>query len=125
LVSVDFFAVPTATFRVLYVFLVLAHERRRVLHFNITDSPSARWAAQQLAEAFPFSHSPRYVLRDRDSIYGLEFQARAGSLGLEQKLIAPRSPVAESFRGAPELRQEMHLVCSSGSKLRPCPFSRC
>jgi putative transposase len=92
LVSVDFFAVPTATFRVLYVFLVLAHERRRVLHFNITDSPSARWTAQQLVEAFPYRHPPPYLLRDRDRIYGLEFQNRASSLGLEQKLIAPRSP---------------------------------
>ncbi len=92
LVSVDFFTVPTATFRVLYVFLVLAHDRRRVLHFNITDSPSARWTAQQFTEAFPYGHPPRYLLRDRDSIYSLEFQARACSLGLEQKLIAPRSP---------------------------------
>ena len=97
LVSVDFFTVPTATFRVLYVFLVLAHERRKVLHFNVTDSPSARWTAQQLTEAFPFCRPPRYVLRDRDSIYGLEFAARAFSLGLEQKLIAARSPWQNPF----------------------------
>jgi putative transposase len=97
LVSVDFFTVPTATFRVLYVFLVLAHDRRKVLHFNITDSPSARWTAQQLTEAFPYGHPPRYLLRDRDSIYGLEFQTRACSLGLEQKLIAPRSPWQNPF----------------------------
>jgi len=58
LVAVDFFVVPTATFRVLYVFLVLAHERRKVLHFNITDSPSAAWTAQQLTEAFPTRKHP-------------------------------------------------------------------
>ena len=68
LVSVDFFAVPTATFRVLYVLLVLAHDRRRVLHCNITNSPSARWTAQPLVGAFPYNHPPRFLLRDRDSI---------------------------------------------------------
>jgi transposase InsO family protein len=92
LVAIDFFAVPTATFRVLYVVLVLAHERRRVLHFNITDSPSADWTARQLLEAFPFSTPPRYLLRDRNAIYGADFVNRVQSLGLEQKLIAPRSP---------------------------------
>ena len=92
LVAVDFLTVPTATFRVLYVFLVLAHERRRVLHFNITDSPSAAWTAQQMVEAFPFGTPPRYLLRDRDGIYGTEFVHHVESLGMEQKLIAPRSP---------------------------------
>jgi len=91
-VAVDFFTVPTATFRILYVFLVLAHERRKVLHFRVTDSPSAVWTAQQLTEAFAYSHPPRYLLRDRDRVYGGAFQARALALGLEEKLIAPRSP---------------------------------
>ena len=97
LVSVDFFTVPTATFRVLYVFLVLAHKRRKVLHFQVTDSPSAAWTAQQLTEAFPFCKPPHYLLRDRDSIYGLEFQTRATALGLEQKLIAARSSWQSPF----------------------------
>jgi transposase InsO family protein len=82
---------------VLYVFLVLAHERRKVLHFNVTDSPSAAWTAQQLSEAFPFCSPPRYLLRDRDSIYGLQFEARARSLGMEQKLIAARWPWQNPF----------------------------
>jgi hypothetical protein len=73
LVSIDFFAVPTATFRVLYVFLVLSHERRSVLHFAVTDHPTAQWTAQQMVEAFPYETAPRYVLRDRDRIYGREF----------------------------------------------------
>jgi len=83
---------PTVTFHVLYVFIVLSHRRRRVLHFNIVESPSASWTAQQLREAFPFTSPPKYLLRDRDSIYGLEFQRRAEALGLEEVRIAPRSP---------------------------------
>jgi len=97
LIAVDFFVVPTATFRVLYVFLVLAHARRKVLHFNITDSPSAAWTAQQLTEAFPYDKPPRYLLRDRDAIYGSEFVQRTLGLGLKQKLIAPRSPWQNPF----------------------------
>ncbi len=92
LIALDFFTVPTATFRVLYLFLLLAHERRKVLHFNVTDCPTAAWAAQQLTEAFPSSHPPRYLLRDRDSVYGLEFKARALALDLQEKLIAPVRP---------------------------------
>lgn len=91
-VSVDFFIVPTLRFHVLYVFLVLSHTRREVLHFNITDAPSARWTAQQLREAFAFRSHPTYLLRDRDSIYGLEFQHVAQTLDLEELRIVPRSP---------------------------------
>jgi len=92
LVSVDFFVVPTATFRILYVFVVLAHERRRVVHFNVTDGPSAKWTGQQLINAFPFDEAPRFLLRDRDRIYGRKFVGRVHSMGIEQVLIAPRSP---------------------------------
>jgi putative transposase len=70
LVSIDFFTVPTIRFQVLYVFLVLAHDRRRILHFNVTAHPTAQWTAQQLREAFPFDQLPRYLLRDRDAIFG-------------------------------------------------------
>ena len=66
----DFFTVPTATFRVLFVFMMLAHERRRIVHFNITEHPTAQWTAQQIVEAFPWETAPRYLLRDRDGIYG-------------------------------------------------------
>jgi putative transposase len=91
-VSVDFFVVPTLRFHVLYVFLVLSHTRRQVLHFNITYAPSARWTAQQLREAFPFTSPPKYLLRDRDGIYGLEFQHVAQTLEFGELRIAPRSP---------------------------------
>jgi hypothetical protein len=73
LVSVDFFTVPTATFRVLFVFVVLAHDRRRVVHFNVTEHPSAEWTAQQIVNAFPWDTAPRYLLRDRDGIFGSYF----------------------------------------------------
>src|ERR1700756_4686358 len=69
-VSVDFFTVPTIRFQLLYVFVVLAHDRRRILHFNVTAHPTAIWAAQQIIEAFPEGTAPRFVVRDRDRIYG-------------------------------------------------------
>ena len=92
LVSIDFFTVPTATFRILYVLLVLSHERRQVVHFNVTENPNATWTAQQIIEAFPFDPAPKYLLRDRDKIYGAKFRSRVQSLGIEEVLTAPRSP---------------------------------
>ena len=92
LVSCDFFIVPTVTFRVLFVFIMLAHERRRIVHFNITQHPTAQWTAQQITEAFPWDTAPCYLLRDRDSIYGTVFQARVKNLGMKEVKIAPRSP---------------------------------
>jgi putative transposase len=92
LASIDFFTVPTATFRVLLVFFVLLHGRRRVLHFNITDHPSAAWTAQQVVEAFPEDTTPGYMIRDRDGIYGGQFRRRIEGIGIEEVLTAPRSP---------------------------------
>ncbi len=74
LASMDFFVVPTASLKVLFVLVVLAHDRRRVVHFNITEQPTAQWTAQQLVEAFPFDEAPRYLLRDGDAIYGQQVQ---------------------------------------------------
>jgi putative transposase len=92
LVSCDFFIVPTATFRVLFVFIILAHDRRRIVHFNITEHPTAQWTAQQIVEAFPWDTTPRYLLRDRDAIYGEPFQQGVKNMGIEEVKIAPRSP---------------------------------
>jgi transposase InsO family protein len=92
LVSCDFFIVPTATLRVLFVFIILAHDRRRIVHFNITEHPTAKWTAQQIVEAFPWDTTPRYLLRDRDAIYGEPFQQRVKNMGIEEVKIAPRSP---------------------------------
>src|SRR5205809_5353924 len=70
LASIDFFAVPTATFRVLFVFVVLSHDRRRIIHVNVTAHPTAVWTRQELREAWPWETAPRFVIRDRDAIYG-------------------------------------------------------
>jgi len=92
LVSVDFLVVPTVSFRILYVFLVLAHERRRVVHFNVTEHPTAEWTAEQLVQAFPWDTAPRYLLRDRDRIYGETFRIQAANMEIGEVLTAPRSP---------------------------------
>ena len=92
LVSIDFFAVPTASLWVLFVLVVLAHHRRRVIHINVTDAPTAQWTGQQLVEAFPWDAAPRYLLRDRDAVYGVVFSNRVHSLGIREVKTAPRSP---------------------------------
>ena len=97
MVSVDFFTVPTVRFQVLYVFLVLAHDRRRILHFGVTAHPTAEWTAQQLREAFPWDSAPRYLLRDRDRIFGKEFVDQVKAQGIKQVLSAPRSPWQRAY----------------------------
>jgi transposase InsO family protein len=97
IVALAFFTVPTVTFRVLFVLIVLAHDRRRVLHFNVTEHPTAQWTGQQLVEAFPWDWAPRYLLRDRDAVYGQAFVRRVTGLGITQVLTAPRSPWQNSY----------------------------
>ena len=92
LVALDFFTVPTVGVKVLFVLIVLAHNRRKVVHFNVTEHPPAQGTAQQFVEAFPWATTPKYLLRDRDAAYGASFQRRVTNLGLEQVLTAPRSP---------------------------------
>src|SRR5437660_5375962 len=97
LVSIDFFTVPTARFRVLFVLVVLAHHRRRVLHFNVTEHPTAVWTTQQLVDAFPDDSAPPYLLRDRDSIYGPPFRQRVKRMRICEVLTAPLSPWQNPF----------------------------
>ena len=97
LVSVDFFTVPTVSFRVLFVFVVLAHHRRRIVHFNVTEHATAAWTGQQMMEAFPEDTAPRYLLRDRDKIYGEDFCQRIRGLSLEEVLSAPASPWQRAY----------------------------
>ena len=92
IVSIDFFTVPTATFRVLYVFLILLNDRREVIHFNVTDSPSVFWTGQQIVQAFPWETAPRYLLRDRDRKYGEPFIRRVESMDTNEVLISAQSP---------------------------------
>jgi putative transposase len=97
MVSVDFFTVPTIRFQVLYVFLVLAHDRRRILHFAVTAHPTAEWSVQQLREAFPWDSAPQYLLRDRDRIFGKEFVDQVKAMGIKQVLSAPRAPWQRAY----------------------------
>jgi putative transposase len=90
LVALDFLVVPTVRHTVLFVLVILAHPRRRV-HFNVTEHPTAEWTAQQVIEAFPWDEAPRYLLRDRDRIYGTSFRRRVRNMDIEEVLIAPRS----------------------------------
>jgi putative transposase len=95
--SIDFFTVPTATFRILFVLVVLRHSRRQVVHFNVTTNPSAMWTAQQIVNAFPWDTAPKYLLRDRDSTYGTYFRRRLINMGITEVIIAPRSPWQNPF----------------------------
>ena len=73
------------------------HDRRKVIHFNVTEHPTAQWTAQQLVEAFPWDVAPKYLLRDRDAVYGEWFQRRVTNLGIGQILAAPRSPWQNAY----------------------------
>jgi transposase InsO family protein len=94
---VDFFTVPTIHFQVLYVFLVLAHARRRILHVGVTAHPTAEWTAQQLREAFPWETAPRFLLRDRDGIFGRDFVDQVRALGMSEVLSTPGSPWQRAY----------------------------
>jgi hypothetical protein len=100
-VAIDFFTVPTARLRVLFVLVVLAHHRRRVLHFNVTEHPTATWTAQQLIEAFPDAPAPSYLLRDRDRVYGHAFSQRVKGMGIREVLTAPHRPWQNPFAERP------------------------
>ncbi len=122
LVSADFFTVPTVTFRVFFVFIVLAHDRRRVIHFNVTEQPTAAWTAQQIVEAFPEDTAPRYLLRDRDGIYGDYFRRRVSGMGIDEVPIAPRSPWQNPYveRLIGSIRRECldHMIVLNEQHLR-------
>jgi transposase InsO family protein len=122
LVSVDFFTVTTVTFKVLFVFVVLAHDRRRVVHFNVIGSPTEKWTAQQIVEAFPWDTAPRYLLRDRDGIYGHEFVGRVRSMGIREVMTAARSPWQSPYveRLIGTLRRDCldHVIILSETHLR-------
>ena len=122
LASIDFFTVPTLRFQVLYVFLVLAHDRRRILHFNVTAHPTAEWTGQQLRQAFPFDQLPRYLLRDRDTIFGNNFRDQVRDVGIREVVCAPRSPWQRAYveRVIGSIRRECldHLIVFNEVSLR-------
>jgi putative transposase len=122
MVSVDFFVVPTISFRVLYVFLVLAHDRRRVPHFNVTAHPTAEWTADQILQSLPWDTAPRYLLRDRDSIYGDLFRQQVSSMEIKEVLTARRSPWQSPYveRLIGSVRRECldHIIVINEESLR-------
>ncbi len=97
LVSLDFFTVPTASLRVLFVLVVLAHHRRRVVHFSIPEHPTAHWTAQQIVDAFPNDTAPAYLLRDRDHVYGEAFRHRVHGMRIAEVLTTPQRPWQNPF----------------------------
>ena len=122
IVAIDFFIVPTLTYRLLFVFVVLRYDRRELLRLNVTDHPSAAWTARRLVEGFPDDTAPKYLLRDRDGVYGDEFTRRVERMGIDQVLTAPRAPwqnpLVERVIGS--IRRECldHVVVLSERHLR-------
>ena len=122
LASIDFFTVSTATFRVLFVFVVLSHDRRRIIHLNVTAHPTAAWTVQQIREAWPWDTAPRFVIRDRDAVYGSALQQVTQAMGIEDVVTAPRSPWQNPFveRVIGTLRRECldHVIVWNERALR-------
>ncbi|MCP3880988.1 MAG: transposase family protein [Sulfitobacter sp.] len=108
LLSIDLFIVLTASCRVLFVYIVLAHDRRRIVHFNVTEHPTAQWTAQQIVEVFPFDTSLSYLIRDGDGIYGECVAQQIESLGVEEVITALASPWQSAYveRVSGTLRRE-------------------
>ena len=122
LIALDFFTVPTATFRVLFVLVVLSHGRRRLVHFNVTEHPTAEWTARQLIEKCGLEESPRHLIRDRDQVDGERFSRQARMLDVREAVIAPRSPWQNAYaeRGIGSIRRECldHVVVLGERHLR-------
>jgi putative transposase len=121
IMAADFFVVPTATGRLLFVLVILAHHRRRVVHVAVTEHPTAAWTAQQLREAFPWDHAPRYLIRDRDLAFAA-VHTTADAMDITDVLTAPQSPwqngVIERFIGS--LRRECldHVIVFTAAGLQ-------
>ncbi len=125
LAGMDFFTVPTVTFRVLYVFFVIHHDRRRVLHVNVTDHPTAVWIIQQLREAFPFDAAPRYLILDRDSEHSTDVIAFIKAAGVSPVRTSFRSPwqdgVTERWVGTCRREILEHVIVANEKRLRRLP----
>ena len=116
------FIVPSATFRLLFVMLILAHDRRKIVRFDVTEHPTAGWLSRQVTEAFPWDTAPRFLLRDRDSSYGPVFSRRVEVMGITEVITAPRSPWQNPYveRAIGSIRRECldHLIVFNERHLR-------
>jgi putative transposase len=123
--AMDFFTVPTITFSSLYCFFVISHDRRRILHFNVTKHPTSLWIVQQLREAFPFGSAPRFVIFDRDAKYGLEVSAAVRSLSVSPVHTSLESPwqngVAERWVGSCRRDLLDHIIAVDERHLKRLP----
>src|SRR5204862_918283 len=90
--AIDLFVLPTITFQLLYCLVILRHGRRLWVAFGVTTNPTAEWISRQIIEAFPWDSSPRYLIRDRDTAYGVVFRQQLRAMGIRDKPTAPRSP---------------------------------
>src|SRR5271156_3218526 len=90
--AIDMFVTVSVSFRLLYVMIILAHDRRKIVRFDVTEHPTAGWLSQQVIEAFPWDTAPHYLLRDRDGAFGSVFSKRLASMGITEVATAPRSP---------------------------------
>jgi transposase InsO family protein len=97
IIATDFFTVPTATFRVLFVLVVLSHDRREILHTNVTESPTAEWTARQILEAVGLEDTPKYLIQDRDRKFSESFSRKVASIGIKEVLTAPGSPWQNAY----------------------------
>ena len=122
IVAIDMFVVATATFQILYVLIVLSHDRRKVVHFEVTENPTQDWLARQMTEAFPWDTAPRYLMRDRDASFGEAFRYRVKAMGIKEVVTAPRSPWQNPYveRIIGSIRRECleHIIVFNEGHLR-------
>ena len=95
--AIDMFVVASASFRLLYVMIILAHDRRNIVRTAVTGHPTAAWLSRQVTEAFPWDTAPRYLLRDRDGSYGASFRNRVEAMRITEVITAPRSPWQNAY----------------------------
>ena len=120
--AIDMFVVASASFRLLYVMIILAHDRRKIVRAAVTAHPTAAWLSRQVTEAFPWDTAPRYLLRDRDASYGSDFCNRLEAMGIKEVITAPRSPWRNAYveRVIGSIRRECldHIVIFNERHLR-------
>src|SRR5271154_433610 len=120
--AIDMFVVASASFRLLYVMIILAHDRRKIVRTAVTEHPTAAWLSRQVTEAFPWDTAPRYLLRDRDASYGSDFCNRVEAMGIKEVITAPRSPWQNAYveRVIGSIRRECldHIVIFNERHLR-------
>jgi hypothetical protein len=120
--AIDMFVVASASFRLLYVMIILAHDRRNIVCTAVTENPTTAWLSRQVTEAIPWETAPRYLLRDRDASYGSCFGNRVEVMGITEVITAPRSPWQNAYveRVIGSIRRECldHLVIFNERHLR-------